>query len=323
MRDINVHGAQMREVVPIGIVGAGQTRGGLGPFLAEFVEQEGFFVAGVAGRSSERASINAEAIGRKLGHKVKPSPSPAALCASGIEALVVSSPADFHLEALQAAVEVGLPALCEKPLVHEKDVKKGAEVIEAFARKDLPLLENCQWPYLLAAFHELHGSWQNGAEFTVEMGLAPPRLGREMVQNTISHLLSVIQAMARLGPSAAVTEVSIADLSCQGLQNIVRFFLADGRVTVEAALHLELCPIGPRPAWLAINGRRIDRHVRQGYSVAFSANGIEVSVDDPVKEVVRHFALLVQNRDSVLMARARDCIRQRLEWYRQILERLQ
>src|ERR1700736_4413687 len=129
----------MRDLVPIGIVGAGRSRNGLGPVLAEFLEHEGFFVAGVSGRSLERAAANAESIGRKLGHEVNPFSSPTALCASGVAALVIASPAEFHLDALQAAVEAGLPALCEKPLVHETHGQEGAEVIDAFSRKRLPL----------------------------------------------------------------------------------------------------------------------------------------------------------------------------------------
>lgn len=314
----------MRELVPIGIVGAGRSRGGLGPFLAEFLEQEGFFVAGVSGRSLERATINAETIGRKLGHEVKPITSPAALCASGVTALVIASPAEFHFEALHAAVEAGLPALCEKPLVHENHGEGGAEVIEVFSRKRLPLLENCQWPYVLPAFFHLHGAVETGEKLTVELGLGPLRPGREMVQNTLSHLLSVIQAVAPVDPSAVVSEVSIADPSYKRTHNLLRFRIAaaPGK-TVEGLLHLEICPVGPRPAWLAINGRRIDRSVRPGYTIVFSANNTEVAIADPMKELVKHFALLVRSRDSVLMEEDCDRIRQRLKWYRQILDKLE
>src|ERR1043166_5508495 len=125
--------------VPIGIVGAGRTRGGLGPFLAKFFEGEGFFVAGVSGRSFEGATANAQTIGQQLGHEVTAFASPAALCAADISALVIASPAQFHFEALQAAAEAGLPTLCEKPLVHENHAKQGAEVIETFTHKRLPL----------------------------------------------------------------------------------------------------------------------------------------------------------------------------------------
>ena len=311
-------------LVPVGIVGAGRSRNGLGPFLAEFLEQEGFFVAGVSGRSFERATTNAEAIGRKLGHEVTPFASPAALCASGVAALVIASPAEFHLEALQAAIVAGLPALCEKPLVHEDDGKEGAEVIEGFARKRLPLLENCQWPNVLPAFFQLHGPVETEEHPAVEMGLGPPRSGREMVQNTVSHLLSVIQTVAPVDSGAVVSEVSIADPSYEQTRNLLRFRIAaaPGK-TVEGLLHLEICAVSPRPAWLAINGRRIDRHVRAGYAMVFSANSTEVSIADPMKELVKHFALLVRSRDSALMDNDRDRIRQRLKWYRQILEKLE
>jgi hypothetical protein len=313
----------MRDLVPIGIVGAGRSRNGLGPILGEFLEQEGFFVAGVSGRSLERAAANAESIGRKFGHEVKPFASPAALCASGVAALVIASPAEFHLEALHAAMESGLPALCEKPLVHETHGKEGAEVIEAFSRKRLPLLENCQWPYVLPAFFQLHGAVETGEQLRVEMGLGPSRLGREMVQNTVSHLLSVVQAIAPLDSTAVVSEVSVADPSFEERHNLLRFQLVGPGKTVEGLVHLQICGVSPRPAWLAINGCRMDRQIRQGYSIAFSANDTEVVIADPMKEVVKRFARLVRSRDSILMDDDRDRIRQRLEWYRQILDKLE
>src|ERR1700719_65920 len=105
------------EKIPIGIVGAGRTRGGLGLFLAGFFEEEGLRVAAVSGRSLDRATVNAETLGQQLGHEISAFVSPSELCAAGIAALVIASPGQFHLEALQAAMEAGLPTFCEKPLV--------------------------------------------------------------------------------------------------------------------------------------------------------------------------------------------------------------
>jgi hypothetical protein len=309
--------------VPVGMVGAGRSRNGLGPFMAEFLETMGFVVAGVSGRSPERAAINAEALGRRLGHEVKAFSSPVALCGSEVAALVITSPAEHHIEALRAGADAGLPTLCEKPFVHENDGEEGALVIETFARERLPLLENCQWPYVLPAFVQLHGPVVAGEEVRVEMGLGPPRRGREMVQNTTSHLLSVIQAVVAVDPNTVVTNVHLDDPAFEGTHNVLRFRLAGPGRTVEGLLELEICVAPPRPAWLAIDGRRMDRRVREGYSISFTANSREVIIGDPVKEVVKRFSVLVRGSDPVLMNFERDLIRQRLGWYRQILGALE
>jgi len=308
--------------VPVGMVGAGRSRNGLGPFLAEFLETAGFVVMGVSGRSPERAAANAEALGLRLRHEVKAFSSPAALCGGGVAALVIASPAEHHLEALRAGAEAGLPTLCEKPFVHENDGEEGASVIETFTRKRLSLLENCQWPYVLPAFLELHGTVEAGEKVRVEMGLGPARRGREMVQNTVSHLLSVIQAVVAVDPPLVVTDVRLDDPAFERTCNVLRFRLSGSERTVEGLLQLKICAAPPRPAWVAIDGRRMDRRVREGYSIAFSANGREAAVSDPVKEVVKRFALLVRSRDPVLGDSERNRVRQRLAWYRQILGEL-
>lgn len=308
--------------LPIGMVGAGRSRNGLGPFLAEFLEAAGCVVVGVSGRSPERAAATAEALGRRLGHEVRGFASLAALCGSRVAALVIASPVEYHLEALEAGAKARLPTLCEKPLVHESDGPQGAAVVEAFARERLPLLENCQWPYVLPAFVQLHGAMRARGDVRVEMGLGPPRRGREMVQNTVSHLLSVIQAVATPDLGALVTDVDIDDPTYNATTNVLRFHLGGSGRTVEGVLHLEICVAPPRPAWLAIDGRRMDRQVGEGHSIAFAAKGQVASIGDPMKELVKRFALLVRSRDPVLMDLNRDLVRQRLGWYRQILGKL-
>jgi GFO/IDH/MocA oxidoreductase family protein len=313
----------MRERIPIGIVGAGRSRDGLGPFLARFCEEEGFWVTGVSGRSLKRARVNAQTLGQQLGHEVTAFASAAALCGADLAALVIASPVQFHLEALQAATKAGVPTLCEKPLVHENQAQEGAEVIETFARQRVALAENCQWPYMLPAFFELHGPVEAAPELRVEMGLGPPRSGREMVQNTVPHLLSVIQAVTSLDSNTAVTDVSLADPAYKTKQNVLHIRLVAPGKIVEGLLHLQICTGPPRPAWLAINGRRIDRRVGQGYAINFFGNSREVAIEDPTRKLVKHFAQLVRGRDSELIDHDRDQIAQRFEWYRQILNQLQ
>jgi len=310
------------DCISVGIVGAGRSRNGLGPFLAGFLETTGFLVTGVSGRSFGRARANAEEVGRRLGHEVCALPSLEALCGSGISALVIAAPAEHHLEALQAAAETGLPTLCEKPLLHENDIREGPSIINSYASRCLPLMENCQWPYLLPVFVQLNGEIHAGEVHTVEMGLGPPRPGREMVQGTLSHLLSIAQVFTSIDSKTIVRDVRLEDPKLSGTQNTLCFDLAGPARTISCVLHLSICDAPPRPAWLLINGRRIDRRILQGHSMTFAANGIEIAVADPVKALVRRFELLVRNLNPVLMDLERGLVGQRLEWYRQVLEEI-
>jgi len=306
--------------IPIGIVGAGRSRNGLGPFIAQFLERAGCVVAGVAGRSTERAVANAEELGRQLAHRIEAFPTPRALCASGVAALVVASPPECHLEALETAGSFRLPVLCEKPLVHESHGAQGALVLETFARLGIPLMEHCQWPYLLAAFEQLHGAESTSQVSKVEMGLRAPRPGREMVQNALSHLLSVIQRLMLVDAATMARDVHLNNWSSGEAR--LRFRLSGSGADVEAALHLTLAVSAPREAWLAIDGRRMDRRVGEGHQIAFFAGGRNVNVVDPTQQLVRQFARLVDSRDPAQTAAELDSVRERHRLYRQILGEL-
>lgn len=309
-------------VVPIGIVGAGRSRDGLGPFLAQFLERAGCLVTGVAGRSAERAEANAEKLGRRLEHTVAAFPTLSALCASGVAALVIASPAEHHLEALEAAASFRLPVLCEKPLVHECHSAEGAAILQEFARSRIPLMENCQWPYVLAAFEQLYGAGSTARASKVEMGLQPSRPGREMLQNTLSHLLSVIQRVSTVGPDTVARDVRLDASSPDGSRYRLRFRLSGSGVDVEAALYLTMAVSRPRAAWLAIDDRRMDRRVGEGYQMAFLAGARHVDVVDPTQQLVSRFASLVEIRDSAQIAGELDSVRERHRLYRQILSEL-
>ena len=99
---------------------------------------------------------------------------------------------------------------------------------------------------------------------------------------------------------------------------MLSFRLAGAERTIEGVLHLKICEVPPRPAWLAINGCRMDRQIRNGYAWVFSARGREIALPDPIKELVKSFAVLVKNPDPISMEPQRKVIRQRLDWYRQI-----
>ena len=304
---------------PLGLVGAGRSRAGLGPFLATFLERAGCIVTAVAGRSAERTVENAEDLGKMLGHAVRPCHNLEDLCASGIAGLVIASPPRHHLAALQASISAKLPVLCEKPLVHEQQQAKGELVVAAFSRAGILLTENCQWPFVLPALRELYSDLPVDTAHEVELGLSSNKLGREMVQNSLSHILSVAQAVGTVDEETKVTGVRLYSPSLRSKSNELCFRLRGPRIDLAASLYLNYCPTAPRPAWIAVDGARMDRRIGPGYLFFFRGNGHEVSVPDPVEQLTQRFAELVRKPDADRIDAEREAVLQRLRLYGEIL----
>ena len=309
-------------LLSVGIVGAGRTRNGPGPFLATCAERAGFRVTAVAGRSPERTADDAAEFATRLGHPVAACRGLDSLCGSGIDGLVIASPTVHHLEALEAAVTARVPVLCEKPLVHETQGEAGAAVVEAFAAADLPLMENCQWPFVLPVLRTLWGNPPGQLPCRIALGLAPARPGREMVQSMLSHLLSVLQALVPVDADTTVCRVGLDHPELDGRASTLRFALGGPRGGIEAALHLHLCPAPPRPAWIEIDGIRMDRCVADDHSFSFDGRGRRVQVPDPMQQLVHRFAELVRVPQRSRIQTEVDLVRQRLRLYHDILRAL-
>jgi hypothetical protein len=305
-----------------GIVGAGRSRSGLGPFLATFLERAGCRVTAVAGRSPVRAAENAAALGQRLGHEVRPCRDVGELCVSGIAALVIASPPDQHLPALQAAVSARLPVLCEKPLVSEQHSAAGGAVVSEFVASGILLAEHCQWPFVLPALPMLYGDSLSVPVRRLALGLAQPVTGRVMVQNTVSHVLSLAQAVAHVDHRTTVDRVTLDRPSLESVPNALRVRLQGPGIDLELELHLQICPKPPRPAWLAIDGVRMDRRIGRDHTFFFTGNGREVSVPDPTEQLISRFSRNLRMLGSSEAATESEAVRQRFRLYCDVLNSL-
>lgn len=303
----------------IGIVGAGRTRNGLGPFLATFFERAECRVSAIAGRSLARVQQNAAALADRLGHEVHACRDVHELCASGIDALVIASPPEFHLEALRAAESARLPVLCEKPLAHERHLSEAAPLVARFVDTGLLLAENCHWPYALPALRPLLGESFAGAARHISLGLASIGPGRTIVQNTLSHLLSLAQAVAHIDDTTTVERVALDRPSSDFVPNVLRCHLRGPGLDLGLALHLDLGATAPRPAWLAIDEIRMERRIGRGYAFSFVRNGREVAVPDPMGQLVVSFSTCLRTAAAAWRIAEGDAARHRLRLYRDIL----
>jgi hypothetical protein len=108
-----------------------------------------------------------------------------------------------------------------------------------------------------------------------------------MVADSLSHELSVAQALADLRPDAAPADIRQTAAAADALANVVTFRLAGTQGDLDVALHLQVCPTQPRPAWLEVDGRRIDRRIDADYRISFVApDGRAVAAEDPLFRLV-------------------------------------
>lgn len=304
----------------IGLVGAGRTRNGLGPFLARHLAAAGGQVIAVAGRSLPRTSTAARALAAELGHHVAVHASVEDLVARGdLDALVIASPIDSHLRCLAAAAAAGLPTLCEKPLGPPADFVGIEAALARFAARELLLVENCQWPHALPAIGRLLGAGALEAVGAFAMRLSPLAVGWDMVAEALSHFLSVAQVLRPLGPDACVIDPEFSTRNPGATALSVSFTLQGSFTPLACRLDLERHETQPRPAWLILDGRRVDREIElPRYHWRFGSGGSSESSGDPQADLVYSFAELIQEPDLDRTTAFAEDIRQRARLFRDI-----
>ena len=303
-----------------GIVGAGRRRNGLGPFFAAHLEAGGGRVVGVSGRSRERTRLVAEQIGAAVGHSVGHYDGVEELLEVGLDALVVAAPVEVHLPSLRAALAAGVPTLCEKPLVRVEEVGQVSELVRQFQAAGLVLVEHCQWPLVLPAWRRLYPEHGGEPVREFEMGLSPAAPGPQMLSDSFSHFVSLLQALVPVGDATVLGGLRFVG-HCgpeDGLN--LSFVLERPFPAVDCRLTLQLCKEQPRPAWFAIDGLRADRRVAlPDYQMSLCAADRNIAMDDPSAALVYRFLSDIREAISERDGTQSDQIKQRARLYRQVL----
>ena len=238
--------------------------------------------------------------------------------------MAILSPADSHEAYLTRAAERGLAALCEKPLVWGGPdlARRASRQVAAFEARRLLLVENCQWPYTLPAFERLHPGALDAPPRRFRMQLQPASRGVQALGDSLSHPLSLLQALL---PGAAPRLerprrlASPAGLPAGSLS--VRFDYLSGDRRCEVEVQLSADDQLPRRAALEIDGRPARRQVNPAdYRLSFCAAERSVPLDDPLTLLLADFCRrLREPDDSERRALARQ-IEQRMELLAQLID---
>jgi hypothetical protein len=111
-----------------------------------------------------------------------------------------------------------------------------------------------------------------------------------MVVDSLSHVLSVLQALVPLPWATRAEQVRQADPSPTATRNVVSFVVRGPAGATEVRLELTHSPAQPRPAWIDVDGSRIDRRIGPDYAQSFvTARRTREPVGDPLHQLVYGF----------------------------------
>lgn len=313
---------QVAQNLRFGLVGPGRRRQGLGPFLAAHAEAAGARVVAAAGRDLARTEEDALQLSQRLGHAVTAHASVAGMATrEALDALIIAAPVPAHREALEAALAAGLPVLCEKPLVAPGELDRVGELLDRFLQAELLLMEHCQWPLTLPALTQLHPGLEGGAIDRVELMICPGARGRQMIEDSLSHLLSLVQALVPVDETTALRGVEFATHAADATSQTVSMELEGPMPSLVARLRLEHRPEQPRPAWLAVNGLRMDREIElPGYKISFTDGDRSIPVPDPAAALVYRFVQSLTDPDEQRIRKTSNAVRQRARLYAGVLD---
>jgi len=277
----------------VALIGARRARQGLGPFVARDLVAAGLEVAGVLATSSETAAAAARELEQRFAIRACPYQSlEALLAAESPDALAILSPPESHERFLRAALDARLHALCEKPLVFGPPdfAARGGRLVDEFRARGLLLEENCQWPHVLDAFRRLHPGAGTAPPRAFAMLLAPAGRGREALRDSLSHPLSLLQAVHH-DPLARVDEIAYERVAGAPERLRVRFRFGHGAASVSCQVDLLADDTLPRPAWLELDGRRAERRIRAAdYRMELADGTRAVPLADPLTAHLARFA---------------------------------
>ena len=283
----------------VGIVGANRRRNGTGPFVAGSLVRAGCDVCAVAAASLESGRLAAQSLAPLLGKMPQAFGSALdMLDGAGLDAVAICSPAAFHAEHLEAALDARLHVFCEKPLLlleGRRHAEAARNLSRRFEAAGLVLHLNTQWPYTLREFHQLHGGFRPGGPRRLTMEMAPPVGGEDLFWESVPHPVSLLIVLGGAPePRDVRAEWSPAEDALD-----LDFALpgpAGGRIS--ARLRFRVCPTQPRPAAYSIDGAAVRREVRlDPWSLRLVADRQSVPLRDPLESSVNEFVRRVLTRD--------------------------
>ena len=173
--------------------------------------------------------------------------------------------------------------------------------MEQFEGEGRILASVTQWPYVLDALFTLHPELRNQPPQTFALRLGPTSCGAQMVIDSGSHLLSLLQNLVGLG------QLERLEGTVETEQAELRFEYCHPGGKIAVCYQLIQTPEAPRPAEIAINGRKMTRQLElDPYQVVFCSEDERLPVRDPLALLVEDFVRSAGGDDARSRLRRKD-----------------
>lgn len=293
--DFELKGDPSQDAVRVCVIGARRVRNGTGPFLARQLADAGAELVGVLGTTPATADAAREALAED-GYVCEAFTSFERMVSqTRPQVLVIATPAGTHRPWLESALHHELHVLCEKPMLTV--FNEDAELVpQRFAAVGRVLRENCQWPETLSAFAELHPSCNLQAVTRFRMMLAPEFRGLSRWIETLSHPLSLLQAVAQ-GP-AELQDIRFAETGPAAPDARLSFRYVTLDRSIDCEVRMQDTGERPRPAEYAFDDCVARRQIEQpgyrfffddGYRPEGEGEARRVEAADPQRLLVASF----------------------------------
>lgn len=272
----------------VAIIGAGRHRNGIGEYIAKYFHKNKARVVALLGTTAptaEKASHNLKKYGieaisytdfvRMIDHEQP-------------DAIVIASPSPTHFDYLTKCIDAGVNIFCEKPFIRPEtaDIKGTIEGIFKKAKdKNLIIAMNSQLSFTLQEYEKLCGSYQVEQIDKFTMNMAPPRPGKEMITESIPHVLSILYCGLGDGQIDNLTfESDEPDKTTIRFKYIVK----SQRYSVTVFLAVKASP--PRDLSFGFNNRIVKRTIdASNYDMHFNYGDKRIKLNDPLESSVKDF----------------------------------
>ncbi|MES1243422.1 MAG: Gfo/Idh/MocA family oxidoreductase [Acidobacteriota bacterium] len=285
------------------VVGARSRRQGTGEYVARELARAGCLVTAVVGTSEETLREARERLAARYGIECRGYLRLAdLLAAEEVDAVVVCSPPEHHLEALELALAAGCHAFCEKPLWWEDGLEetpaaaveaRAAALVRGFAERGLVLAVNTQMPFTLEGFDRLYPGARAEPPRSFAMRMSPITAGPRAVVDSAPHLLSMLYALAGEG---SIEDAAAFRQDADGGRQTLGFVYRHDRGAVRTRLVLRRRLSAPRPLSYCVDGNFATRRIEMpDYRIRLADRRRSVALRDPLSGSVDRFVEAVRS----------------------------